>query len=213
MMIKGHNAFTPPLQQLPRSTKKLKTRYPKLQFFQNHSLTTPHVSNLIRLRANSVPGIPQLETDESELLLAVELNHTHTLPPALTLEHGLIKIKEEVQKWKSKRPCARSGILRFQVAVPPSAKAFSWLCTQPQLSGVFPQFFLSKMDVDNPIIETHCFDGRFRIFGVGSAVSSKLFISDALSEWRWIKRLPYFPVSVNTLLMCALLFHMNNILF
>lgn len=64
------------------------------------------------------PAEPELGTgyfsdnDEDSVL---ETCITRTLPPAVTLEHGLEKIKEEVDKLKLDPPCSDSGILRIQV--------------------------------------------------------------------------------------------------
>ena len=45
----------------------------------------------------------------------VETCITRTLPPALTLEHGLQSIREAVEELKLNPPCSSSGVLRFQV--------------------------------------------------------------------------------------------------
>ncbi|XWS64136.1 hypothetical protein CRYUN_Cryun06bG0160800 [Craigia yunnanensis] len=46
--------------------------------------------------------------------LVVETCITRTLPPALTLEHGLQSIREAVEELKLNPPCSSSGLLRFQ---------------------------------------------------------------------------------------------------
>ncbi|KAK4779911.1 hypothetical protein SAY87_016017 [Trapa incisa] len=76
--------------------------------------------------------------------LVVETCITRTLPPALTLEHGLCSIREAMEELKLDPPSSTSGLLRFQVAVPPSAKALHLFCCQPESSQVYPVFFISK---------------------------------------------------------------------
>ncbi|XVE91706.1 hypothetical protein REPUB_Repub01dG0034000 [Reevesia pubescens] len=102
--------------------------------------------------------------------LVVETCITSTLPPALTLEHGLQSIKEAVEELKLNPPCSSTGVLRFQVAVPPSAKALNWFCSQPESSGVFPLFFLSK-EMNSPTCKSLCLNTARGTFGIGAAVS------------------------------------------
>lgn len=47
--------------------------------------------------------------------LPVEICHTRTLPPSLTLQDAASKIKEEVEQLKLSPPHSRTGFLRFQV--------------------------------------------------------------------------------------------------
>lgn len=62
---------------------------------------------------------PVMDVDEiidcEEGDLVVETCITRTLPPALTLEHGLESISEAVNKLKTDPPSSSSGVLRFQV--------------------------------------------------------------------------------------------------
>ncbi|OMO72203.1 Menaquinone biosynthesis protein MenD [Corchorus olitorius] len=102
--------------------------------------------------------------------LVVETCITRSLPPALTLEHGLQSIKEAVEELKLNPPCSSSGILRFQVAVPPSAKALNWFCSQPESSAVFPLFFLSK-EINSPSCKSLYLNTARGVFGIGAAVS------------------------------------------
>ncbi|KAL4281360.1 hypothetical protein GQ457_03G011440 [Hibiscus cannabinus] len=102
--------------------------------------------------------------------LVVETCITRTLPPALTLEHGLQSIKEAVEELKFNPPCASSGVLRFQVAVPPSAKALNWFCSQPDSSGIFPLFFLSK-ETTRPTCKSLYLNTTRGIFGIGASIS------------------------------------------
>lgn len=53
------------------------------------------------------------ETEDGDLV--VETCITRTLPPALTLEHGLRSIREAVEQLKLDPPSSTSGLLRFQV--------------------------------------------------------------------------------------------------
>lgn len=49
--------------------------------------------------------------------LAVETCITRALPPALTLEQGIEKIREAVEDLKLNPPSTSSGFLRFQVSL------------------------------------------------------------------------------------------------
>ncbi|KDO70210.1 hypothetical protein CISIN_1g039525mg [Citrus sinensis] len=116
---------------------------------------------------------PVMDVDEimdcEEGGLVVETCITRTLPPALTLEHGLESISEAVNKLKTDPPSSSSGVLRFQVAVPPSAKALDWFCRQPESSEVFPVFFLSR-DMENPTSKSLYLNQSRGVFGIGAAV-------------------------------------------
>lgn len=72
-----------------------------------------------------------------------------------------------------------------QVAVPPSPKALSWFCCQPESSDVFPLIFLSK-NMDNPTCKSLHVNGSRGVFGIGAAVS---FTHSSLGKQRLIKRL------------------------
>ncbi|XP_026381048.1 protein PHYLLO, chloroplastic-like isoform X2 [Papaver somniferum] len=128
------------------------------------------------------------DEEEEDSELPVELSYTRTLPPALTFEHGIKKIKVEIDKLKLNSPTSRSGILRFQVAVPPSTKACNWLCNQPQTPEVFPQFYLSKMDVDKEGVDLHLPNGLLGVSGVGAAAQFTCKTTDASKERSSIKR-------------------------
>ncbi|KAF7132517.1 hypothetical protein RHSIM_Rhsim09G0118400 [Rhododendron simsii] len=126
------------------------------------------------------------EEEEVELLFTTCI--TRTLPPALTLEHGLKTINAAVEELKSNPPSRSTrGMYRFQVVVPPSAKALNWFCCQPESSAVFPQFFLSK-EKANQI--THSLSGLRGIFGIGAAILFK-GSSYASQEWSSLER--YLP--------------------
>ncbi|KAB2090362.1 hypothetical protein ES319_A03G118500v1 [Gossypium barbadense] len=114
----------------------------------------------------SVTDATGLEDDD----LVVETCITRTLPPALTLEHGLQSITQAVEELKFNPPCASSGVLRFQVAVPPSAKALNWFCSQPESSAVFPMFFLSKETI-SPTCKSLYLNKVRGVFGIGAAIS------------------------------------------
>ncbi|XP_054809027.1 protein PHYLLO, chloroplastic isoform X2 [Prosopis cineraria] len=112
---------------------------------------------------------------------------TRTLSPALTLEEGLERIKEALQTFRLDRPCCSSGFVRFQVAVPPSPKALSWFCCQPESSGVFPQIYLSK-NSDNPTCKSLHVNGRRGVFGVGAAASFTRHSSHNMGKQSLFKR-------------------------
>ncbi|KAG6654050.1 hypothetical protein CIPAW_05G119100 [Carya illinoinensis] len=95
-----------------------------------------------------------------------------TLPPALTLEQGLQTINEAVEELKMNPPSSSSGILRFQVAVPPGPKALNWFCCQPEESSVYPLFFLSK-NTDDPTDKSLYLKKSSGVFGIGAAIYFK----------------------------------------
>ncbi|XP_057414973.1 protein PHYLLO, chloroplastic isoform X3 [Lotus japonicus] len=115
-------------------------------------------------------GPVPLNGDVEENEVVFEHCVTRTLPPALTLQDGLDKLKEALEMLKVAPPRCSAGFLRFQVAVPPSPKALSWFCCQPESSGVFPLIYLSK-DTDNPTCKSLYVNGSRGVFGIGAAVS------------------------------------------
>ncbi|MCL7043110.1 hypothetical protein MKW94_015470 [Papaver nudicaule] len=148
------------------------------------------IARVISDKAEVETGLYSMEVgdeDEEDSELPVELSYTRTLPPALTFEHGINKIRLEMDKLKLNSPTSRSGILRFQVAVPPSTKAWNWLCNQPQTPEVFPQFYLSKMDVDKQVVDLHLPNGLLGVSGIGAAAQFTC-TSDASKKWNRIKR-------------------------
>ncbi|KAM7464415.1 hypothetical protein LguiA_032536 [Lonicera macranthoides] len=160
---------------------------PNLFPSHNNIHTSPHPissRNFPVLRDSMIDG-PVLEAMDAELLLATCI--TRTLPPALTLQHGLDEIKAAVEQLKSNPPFATSGMYRFQVAVPPGAKALNWFCCQPEASEVFPQFFLSKHN-DDPTYKSLFLNRTFGIFGIGAALCVKGFFPCASAEEITFKR-------------------------
>ncbi|KAK3004036.1 hypothetical protein RJ639_019334 [Escallonia herrerae] len=134
---------------------------------------------------DSAPVI--LEAEDAELLLATCI--TRTLPPALTLEHGLDKIKEAVEELKLNPLCCTSAMYRFQVAVSPGAKALNWFCCQPESSRVFPQFFLSR-EIDNPTRKMVSLNRTRGVFGIGAALKFKGFYSCVSTDVNLFQRCP-----------------------
>ncbi|XP_062163333.1 protein PHYLLO, chloroplastic isoform X1 [Alnus glutinosa] len=121
-------------------------------------------------------------TEDGDLVF--ETCITRTLPPALTLEQGLQRITEAVEKMKMDPPAAATGIFRFQVAVPPSPKALNWFCCQPAESSVYPLFFLSK-NTDNPTYKSLYLKQSCGVFGIGAAIyftNTSSFTSAELSS-------------------------------
>ncbi|GMP83014.1 hypothetical protein CsSME_00037095 [Camellia sinensis var. sinensis] len=171
----------------PSHTPSLSSPFP-LQFPTHTSLSLTPISNF------NFPRLPLLrpcqKPKSKDVELLVETCITRTLPPALTLEHGLQMIKDAVDELKSNPPRFNSGMYRFQVAVPPSAKALNWFCCQPESLGVFPQFFLSK-EKDDPTFRSLSLSGVRGVFGIGTAVLFKGSSSCASAEWSSIKRLFY----------------------
>ncbi|XP_071926454.1 protein PHYLLO, chloroplastic isoform X3 [Coffea arabica] len=109
--------------------------------------------------------------DPKDAALLVSTCITRNLAPALTLEQGLDCIQEAVEKLKASPPSCPIGMVRFQVAVPPSPKALKWFCSQPQSGGVFPRFFLSKEE--NPSYMSLALGRTSGVFGIGAAVYFK----------------------------------------
>ncbi|KAK9277137.1 hypothetical protein L1049_006676 [Liquidambar formosana] len=181
------NIFRPNPFSPPRSNPRFrangcfprKNTSPTLTFLSTHSL--PHF-HLLRRRRNPnfkfIRGtkLDRPMTEDGGFMeieggdLLVETCITRNLAPALTLEGGIENIREEIEKLKLNPLCSSSGIYRFQVVVPPSTKALNWFCCQPELSGVFPQFFLSK-ETENPTCKSLSLTGTRGVFGVGAAVT------------------------------------------
>ncbi|XP_061990446.1 protein PHYLLO, chloroplastic isoform X1 [Rosa rugosa] len=107
------------------------------------------------------------DTDDGDLIIETCL--TRNLTPALSIEQGLQRIKEAVEELKLNPPSTCSGILRFQVAVPPSAKALNWFCCQPESSVVYPLFFVSK-ETENPSYKSLYVNETRGVFGIGAAI-------------------------------------------
>ncbi|XP_021292917.1 protein PHYLLO, chloroplastic isoform X1 [Herrania umbratica] len=143
------------------------TPYPRLPLFCKKDFLSCNLKLVNGVRFDG-PIIDANELEDGDLV--VETCITHTLPPALTLEHGLQSIKEAVDALKLNPPSSSSGVLRFQVAVPPSAKAFNWFCSQPDSSAVFPLFFLSK-EMNRSTCKSLYLNTARGVFGIGAAVS------------------------------------------
>ncbi|XP_037450858.1 protein PHYLLO, chloroplastic-like [Triticum dicoccoides] len=95
--------------------------------------------------------------------LPVDVSFTRRLPPALTLVDGIAALRRAAEEVKASPPAAGSGVIRFEVLVPPSTKALKWLCSQFRRSSLFPQFYLSRKLSSNPSVQ-------LEISGVGSAL-------------------------------------------
>ncbi|XP_022776671.1 protein PHYLLO, chloroplastic isoform X13 [Durio zibethinus] len=146
---------------------KKETQFPRLPLFRKKDFLSCNLKMVNGVRFD-VPVMDANELEDGDLMM--ETCITRTLPPALTLEHGLQGIKEVVEELKLNPPCSSSGVLRFQVAVPPSAKALNWFCSQPESSGVFPLFFLSK-EMNSPTCKSLYLNTARGVFGIGAAVS------------------------------------------
>uniref|UniRef100_A0A0D9VHL4 Mandelate racemase/muconate lactonizing enzyme C-terminal domain-containing protein n=1 Tax=Leersia perrieri TaxID=77586 RepID=A0A0D9VHL4_9ORYZ len=96
--------------------------------------------------------------------LPVDVSFTRRLRPVLTLGDGLAALRQAGEEVKASPPAgAGSGVIRFEVLVPPSTKALKWLCTQFKRSSLFPQFYLSRKPTTGPSIQ-------LEISGAGSAI-------------------------------------------
>ncbi|KAG8059103.1 hypothetical protein GUJ93_ZPchr0002g23828 [Zizania palustris] len=95
--------------------------------------------------------------------LPVDVSFTRRLPPVLTLGDGLAALRQAAEEVKASPPAAASGVVRFEVLVPPSTKALKWLCTHFKRSSLFPQFYFSGKLTSDP-------SSQLEISGVGSAI-------------------------------------------
>ncbi|KAH9607030.1 hypothetical protein KSS87_013805 [Heliosperma pusillum] len=133
---------------------------------------------------NSAEMLTRNEPENDELI--VETCFSRTLPPALTLHHGLQALKDAVLEFKLNPPSCSSGFVRFQVAVPPTASALNWFCCQPESSGVFPQFYLSKQS--ETLKNEPALSSKSRgVFGIGAAVCFRHSTSSA-DNWNSFRR-------------------------
>ncbi|XP_073287012.1 protein PHYLLO, chloroplastic isoform X2 [Primulina huaijiensis] len=126
-----------------------------------------------------------LDAKEAEILVSTCI--TRNLPAALTLDQGLDCIKEAVEELVANPPSCSSGMYRFQLAVPPSAKALKWFSCQPDTSKVYPLFFLSN-ETENPTYKSLSLGRTRGVFGIGSAVNFKGTSPDASGENTAIQR-------------------------
>ncbi|XP_050372499.1 protein PHYLLO, chloroplastic isoform X2 [Argentina anserina] len=137
----------------------------------------PNSRHLRRPNSKVVRGVrfdgPVIETsqvtDAGDGDLVIETCLTRNLTPALTLQQGLERIKEAVEELKLNPPSTSTGILRFQVAVPPCAKALSWFCCQPEQSAVYPLFFISK-EAENLSYKSLYVNETRGVFGIGASI-------------------------------------------
>ncbi|KAL6350620.1 hypothetical protein AAG906_022330 [Vitis piasezkii] len=160
--VTSHTAipFTPqflrPLRRnAPPPNLPFLTSFPRFLLSpSNPNLKVAQVMNL---------DLPMMGNGEFDEDFVVESCIVRSLSPALTLKQGLEKIKDAVEELKLNPPCSRSGLYRFQVAVPPSAKAMNWFFSQPLSSAVFPLFFLSK-ETENLIFKSLSLGGTCGLY-------------------------------------------------
>ncbi|XP_050226145.1 protein PHYLLO, chloroplastic isoform X2 [Mercurialis annua] len=180
--IRGNKMTLPPVAKHSRSLA-----------FLNRTTGSPFRFDNVIVNAVRYDGpvidIKELEGhgDNMECELVIQTCITRTLTPALTLEHGLKSVKEAVEELKLNPPASSTGIFRFQVAVPPGPKALTWFCCQPQPSGVFPIFFLSK-ETENPSIKSLYMNRTRGVFGIGAAIYFVDSSSRDSGEQRLIRR-------------------------
>ncbi|KAL3510951.1 hypothetical protein ACH5RR_030352 [Cinchona calisaya] len=142
----------------------------------SHSFTTslekPHKNPVLKV----VKCLQEDEVmDSRDAALLVSTCITKNLAPALTVDQGLDRIQEAVEVLKANPPSCSRGMFRFQVAVPPSAKALKCFCSQPESGGVYPWFFLSKEE--NPTYKSLALGRTRGVFGTGAAVYFKGYYS------------------------------------
>ncbi|PON74619.1 Menaquinone biosynthesis protein MenD [Parasponia andersonii] len=164
---------------------------PPLSFLHRSSLRlprNPHSKVVQGLRFDGpvmeISEISGMEDGDFEMETCI----IRTLPPAITLEQGIERIKEAMENLKlNPHSFTSTGFFRFQVAVPPSAKALNWFCIQPESSSVFPLFFISK-DKNEPSYKSLVLNETRGVFGMGSAVYFKRNRYGALGERTMPKR-------------------------
>nr|XP_011462964.1 PREDICTED: protein PHYLLO, chloroplastic isoform X1 [Fragaria vesca subsp. vesca] len=144
---------------------------PLIPFFHPNSrhlrLPNSEVARGVRFDGPAIETSHVTDADDGDLVIETCL--TRNLTPALTLEQGLERIKAAVEEMKLNPPSTCSGVLRFQVAVPPSAKALNLFCCQPEPSPVYPLFFISK-ETENPSYKSLYVNETRGVFGIGAAV-------------------------------------------
>ncbi|EPS67916.1 hypothetical protein M569_06857, partial [Genlisea aurea] len=121
----------------------------------------------------------ELNAEDAALLVSTCI--TRNLPPVLSLQSGLHRIKEAVEELQFDASPYSRGMYRFQVAVPPGAKSLNWFWSQLDPSKVFPIFFLSSEN-RNPTYKTIPLGTTRGIFGVGSAITFKGYIPQVLGK-------------------------------
>lgn len=119
--------------------------------------------------------------------LPVELCLTRTLDPALTLRHAVDAMKEVVNKLKMDPPCYRSGVIRFQIVVPPSIKSLNWSYLQRKLLAPFPQFYVATTKMHEQFNGLTTMTQMLGVSGVGSAITF-CGSSDALRGYDLMER-------------------------
>lgn len=119
--------------------------------------------------------------------LVIEACMTRVLPSALSLQHGLEALRVELEELKREPPRCDSGLIRFEVAVPPCANALYSFCCQARSSAVFPQFYISNVSEESSL-GSDSRDGFRAAFGIGSAVSINYPSSSYSSRWNTFRR-------------------------
>eukprot|EP00257_Ricinus_communis_P024903 XP_025012317.1 protein PHYLLO, chloroplastic isoform X2 [Ricinus communis] len=190
LLIANYSSISPPLNLQFRVKKSRHS--PSFLAFLNR--TAPFRFNLLNSKVimeavrydGPIIDFDELEADK-DCEVVIETCITRTLTPALTLEHGLRSVKEAVEELKLNPPASSRGILRFQVAVPPSPKALNWFLCQPESSGVFPLFFLSK-ETENVSRKSLYLNRSRGVFGIGAAIYFMDSSSSMSGEQRRIRR-------------------------
>ncbi|XP_078444001.1 2-oxoglutarate decarboxylase/hydro-lyase/magnesium ion-binding protein isoform X2 [Wolffia australiana] len=110
----------------------------------------------------------QLDGFSTDSDAPVKICVTRTLPPALTVSEAVEKMREEVAKMRPNLLNLASGVLRLQIALPPTLKAVNWLFS----SESFPQFYFlaNKMGGISPVDLP---SGLLGVAGIGAAVHAK----------------------------------------
>ncbi|KAL8518400.1 hypothetical protein ACS0TY_009692 [Phlomoides rotata] len=160
-------------------THFLKPAFPCLIRFNNRQIP---ISKVVR----SSMGEEKILSDKEATLL-INTCITRNLQPAFSLEQGLDMIKVAVEELKVNSPLCSSGMYRYQIAVPPSAKSLNWFCSQPESSKVYPLFFISS-EMENSTYNSLSLGRTRGVFGIGSAVSFKGSAPHSSEKCSYVKR-------------------------
>ncbi|KAI4302200.1 hypothetical protein MLD38_037978 [Melastoma candidum] len=160
-LLTPQSLLTSPFPSSSLDTTRSFYQYP-VHFPRN---APPKVVGAVRFDGPIIsPGLLSSNEDDQ---VVVDCCITTTLPPALTLSHGLESIKASIEKLKLDRPCLGTGVMRFTVTVNPSAKALNWFYLHHESPKVFPVFFISKEE--KLPVQSLLLNGTRGIFGIGRA--------------------------------------------
>ncbi|KAH7688937.1 2-succinyl-6-hydroxy-2,4-cyclohexadiene-1-carboxylate synthase protein [Dioscorea alata] len=148
---------------VPSLSSRRSLRRPRLLLLRRRSKPSFQVYSGLEVFVDEVQEMEELDS-------LVEISETRTLPSALSYRNGVEKIREEVENLKVNPPSSASGVLRLQVAVPPSTKASIWLYSQQRSLVVFPQFYLSRKQSAHSSCGLDLINLLPQVSGIGAAI-------------------------------------------